>query len=90
MKKLKARETEFLQKVMKNVKFCQKFWQQRLQTWMTTHAQKFRSCFSKMKNMIGGVATTHFVMQILFTVQKEKHLHTKHGLDVFLNKLLLI
>ena len=43
MKKLKARETEFLQKVMKNVKICQKFWQQRLQTWMTTHAQKFRS-----------------------------------------------
>ena len=43
MKKLKARETEFLQKVMKNVKFCQKFWQQRLQNWMTTHAQKFRN-----------------------------------------------
>ena len=34
--------------------------------------------------MIGGVATTHFVMQILFTVQKEKQLHTEHGLDVFL------
>ena len=34
--------------------------------------------------MIEGVATTHFVMQILFTVQKEKHLHTEHGLDVFL------
>ena len=33
--------------------------------------------------MIGGVATTHFVMQKLFTVQKEKHLHTKLGLDVF-------
>ena len=37
-----------------------------------------------MKNMIGGVATTHFIMQILFTVQKEKLLHTEHGLDVFL------
>ena len=34
--------------------------------------------------MIGGVATTHFVMQKLFAVQKEKHLHTEHGLDVFL------
>ena len=34
--------------------------------------------------MIGCVATTHFVMQKLFIVQKEKHLHTEHGLDVFL------
>ena len=34
--------------------------------------------------MIGGVAITPFVMQILFTVQKEKHLHMEHGLDVFL------
>ena len=31
-----------------------------------------------MKNMIGGVATTHFVMQKLFTVQKEKHLAFFH------------
>ena len=37
LKKLKAPE-----KVMKNVKFCQKFWKQRLQTWMPTHVQKFR------------------------------------------------
>ena len=37
--------------------------------------------------MIGGVAATRFAMQELFTVQKEKHLHTEHGLDVFLNKL---
>ena len=36
-----------------------------------------------MKNMIGGVATTYSVMQKLFTVQKEKHLHTEHGLDFF-------
>ena len=42
---MKAPETDFLQKVMKNVKFCQKFWKQRLQTWMTTHAQKFTFCF---------------------------------------------
>ena len=33
--------------------------------------------------MIGGVAATRFAMQKLFTVQKEKHLHTEHGLDVF-------
>ena len=84
---MKAPETEFLQKVLKNVKFCQKFWKQRLQTWATTHVQKFRILFSKMKNLIGGVATTRFVMQILFTVQKEKHLHTEHGLDVFSYKL---
>ena len=70
-------------KVYEKKKFCQKFWKQRVQTWMTTHAQKFRIQFSKMKSMIGGVATTHFVMQILLTVQKEKHLHTEHGLDVF-------
>ena len=29
--------------------------------------------------MIGGVATTYTVMQILFTLQKEKHLHTGYG-----------
>ena len=34
--------------------------------------------------MIGAVATTHSVMQKLFTVQKEKHLHTELVLDVFL------
>ena len=39
-----------------------------------------------MKNMIGGVATTHFVMQKLFTVQKEKHLHTEQGL-IFLKQI---
>ena len=42
---------------------------------------------SEMKNMNGGVATSDFVMQKVFTVQKEKHLHTEHGLDVFLSKL---
>ena len=30
---------------------------------MTTHVQKIRSWFSKMKKMIRWVATTHFVMQ---------------------------
>ena len=34
--------------------------------------------------MIGGVATNHFDNQKLSTVQKEKHLHTEHGLDVYL------
>ena len=29
--------------------------------------------------MIGGVAITHFVMQKLFTVLKEKHLNTDNG-----------
>ena len=43
LKKLKAPETEFFAKGLeKNVKFSQKFWKQRLQTWMTTHVQKFR------------------------------------------------
>ena len=42
LKNLKTPETEFLQKAMKNVRFCQKFWKQRLQTWMTTHVQMFR------------------------------------------------
>ena len=50
---------------------------------MTTLAQKFKLWFSNMKNMIGGVAAAHFVMQKFFTVQKEKHLHTEHGRDVF-------
>ena len=51
---------------------------------MTTHAQKLQ--FQKTKNMIGGVATTFFVMQKLFTVQKEKHLHKEYGLEIFVNK----
>ena len=33
--------------------------------------------------MIGVVAATHFVMQKLFTLQKEKHPHTKHGANFF-------
>ena len=33
--------------------------------------------------MIGGVATKHFVMRRLFTVQKGKNLHTEHRLDFF-------
>ena len=50
---------------------------------MTTHAQNFRIWFSKIKKRIGGVGTTHFVIQKLYTVQKQKHLHAEHGLDVF-------
>ena len=42
LKKLKAPETEFLQKIMKSVTFCQLFLKQKLQTWITTHVQKFR------------------------------------------------
>ena len=42
LKNEKLQKRSFLQKVMNNVKFCQKFWKQRLQTWMTTHIQKFR------------------------------------------------
>ena len=33
--------------------------------------------------MTGVVTTTHFVLRKLFTLQKEKKLHTEHGLDVF-------
>ena len=44
---------------------------------MTTIALKFSFWYSKMKNMIGGVAAAHFVMQKLFTVQKEKHFNTE-------------
>ena len=51
------------------------------------HFQKIRIWFSKMKNMFGGVAATQFVMQKVFTVQKEKHLHTEQGFDVFFNIL---
>ena len=29
------------------------------------------------------IATAYFVMQKLFTVQKEKRLYTEHGFDVF-------
>ena len=40
LKEQHAPETEFFsQNIMKNVKFCQKFWKQMLQIWMTTHAQ---------------------------------------------------
>ena len=45
---------------------------------------KVQNMISKLKkNLIGGVATTHFVMQIVFNVQKEKLLHTENGLNVF-------
>ena len=41
LKNLEATDTEFLQKVMKNVRFYQSFWKQRLLIWMTTLALKF-------------------------------------------------
>ena len=50
---------------------------------MNTRAQNFGSLIAKMKKFIGGVATTHFIMQKFFTEQKEKHLDKEHGLDVF-------
>ena len=34
LKKLKAPETEFFAKVYDKCKICQKFWKQRLQTWI--------------------------------------------------------
>ena len=78
LKKLRAPETEFFAKAYEKCKILSEIWKQRLQTWMTTHAQKFRISYSKTKNLIGGVATTHFVMQKLLTVQKEKQLHTEN------------
>ena len=33
----------------------------------------------KDKECVRRVATIHIVMQKIFTVQKEKHLHTEHG-----------
>ena len=50
---------------------------------MTTLAQKFSYWYLKMKNVIGSVAATHFDMKKLFNVQKEKVLHTEHGLEFF-------
>ena len=41
LKNLEATDTEFLQKVMKNVRFYQNFWKQRLLIWMTMLALKF-------------------------------------------------
>ena len=84
LKNLEATEIEFLQNVMQKVRLFQNFWKQRLIIWMTTLALKFNFWYSKMKNMIGGIATTHLVLQKLFTVHKEKHLHTEDELDVFL------
>ena len=45
---------------------------------------KVQNLIFKVENMIGGVATTHFVMQKTFTVQKKKHLLTEHGLDILI------
>ena len=45
---------------------------------------KVQNLISEKKKVIGSVSTNHFVMQRLFNVQKEKHLHTEDGLDVFL------
>ena len=41
LKNLEATVTEFLQKVTRNVRFCQSFWKQRLLIWKTTLALKF-------------------------------------------------
>ena len=54
---------------------------------MTALAQKFSIRYLKMSYLIAGVAITQFVMQTLFTVQKEKLLPTEHGLVVCLTML---
>ena len=41
LKNLEATERNFLQKVVKNVRFFHSFWKQRLLVWMTTLALKF-------------------------------------------------
>ena len=82
-KKQKAPETEFSAKGNENCKNLSEIWKQKLQTWMITLVQTLRFFISKGKYMTGGTAATQFVMQKLFTVQKEKQLHTKHGPDDF-------
>ena len=42
LKKLKAPETEFFAKGYEKCKILSEILKQRLQTWMTTHVQKFR------------------------------------------------
>ena len=42
LKKLGAQETEFFAKGYEKCKILSEIWEQRLQTWIKTHAQKFR------------------------------------------------
>ena len=86
MKKLKAPETEFFAKGYEKCKILSEIGETVVTNLDDYACPKDQNLILTIENMIGGVATTHFVMQMLFTVQKEKHLHTEHGLDVF-NKL---
>ena len=83
LKKLKAPETEFFGKGYEESKILSEILETKITNLDDYARPKVQNLIFKLKNMIGGVATTHFVMQILFTVQKEKLLHTEHGLDVF-------
>ena len=83
LKKLKAPETEFFGKVYEKSKILSEILETKITNLDDYARPKVQNLIFKLKNMIGGVATTHFVMQILFTVQKEKLLLTEHGLDVF-------
>ena len=84
MKNLEATEAEFFAKGYENCNILSEFLETKINNLDDYACPKIQFCYSKMKNMIGGVATTHFVMQNFFTVLKERHLPTEHGLDDFL------
>ena len=84
MKKLKAPETEFFAKGYEKCKILSEILEIKVTNLDDYACPKVQNLIFKDEEYDLGVATTHFVMQILFTVQKEKHLHTKRGLDIFL------
>ena len=63
MKNLKAPEAEIFAKGYEKSNILSEIWEIKGPTWMNTRAQKFGILIAKMKKFIGGVATTHFVMQ---------------------------
>ena len=81
---MKAPEIDFFAKGYKKCKILSEILKTKVTNLDDYACPKNQNMIFKVEEMIGGVATTHFVMQILFTVQKKKHLHTEHGLDVCL------
>ena len=86
LKNLEATETDFVAKGYEKCKVLSELLETKIIILddYAKYKKNYNFLYSKIKNMIGGLATNHFVMQKLFTVQKENQLHTEHGLDAFL------
>ena len=84
LKNLEATDTEFFAKGYEKCKILSEFLKTKIINLDDYACLKVQFLIFKDEEYDWKCSNYPFVMQKLFTVQKEKHLHTEHGLDVFL------